>query len=267
MDRLLKKQLETIEKKEGRLNQRKGSRFVSQNVAPLSDKIEDKIPPKLKRMLEEAFYKSFQLVFEKGSKYIEMTYSKDKLQLKYDLNNYAVDRKLIKKHLNNMDRPAGISNITNSAISFVEGSALGLLGVGLADIPLFLSVVMKTVYEAALSYGYAYESDQEKYYVLHLICGAMTKEEKQKEYGSKVDLLGEELDNGTVPEISLEDQIKQTSDILSDSLLTAKFIQGLPIVGVVGGIVNYSITSKIGKYAAMKYKKRYLLKKSRQMQK
>lgn len=46
-------------------------------------------------------------------------------------------------------------------------------------------------------------------------------------------------------------------------MLTVKFIQGIPIIGVVGGVVNYSIIKKIGKYSSLKYKKRYLIRKAK----
>jgi len=55
--------------------------------------------------------------------------------------------------------------------------------------------------------------------------------------------------------------MKETSDLLSNTLLTAKFIQGLPLVGVIGGVINPVMINKIGKYARIKYKKRYLLSK------
>jgi hypothetical protein len=262
MDRLLEKQLEKIKQKEEKILNKPENQFVKQNFTPMVSKIEEKIPSKLKDVLNTAFYKGFQLVFEKGNKYIEKTYSKDKLQLQYDLNNYAVDRKLIKKHLRNIDKPANKSNLLNSTISLVEGSVLGAFGVGIPDIPLFLSVIMKTIYETALSYGYDYESDAEKCYVLLLICGAMAKDEKQKEYNKQLEQLGKEIDGNTTIESSLDKQMKITAEVVSESLLTAKFIQGLPIIGVVGGFLNQSIVMKIGKYAALKYKKRYLLKKS-----
>ena len=41
----------------------------------------------------------------------------------------------------------------------------------------------------------------------------------------------------------------------------AKFIQGLPIVGVLGSITNYQVINKVSKYARIRYKKRYLNKK------
>ena len=43
-------------------------------------------------------------------------------------------------------------------------------------------------------------------------------------------------------------------------MLLLKFIQGLPVVGVIGGAANPVYYSKVMKYVQMKYRKRYLLK-------
>ena len=45
---------------------------------------------------------------------------------------------------------------------------------------------------------------------------------------------------------------------MATSLLTAKFIQGLPVVGVIGGLTNFSAINSISKIVKIKYKKRYL---------
>lgn len=264
MDRLLLKQLDNIKKKEAKILNKPENTLIKQKVAPLAQKVEDKIPTKLKGVLETAFYKGFQLVFEKGNRVIEKTYNKEKLQLQYDINNYAIDRKLNRKHIKNMDKASNQSNLSNSVLSLAEGSVLGMLGIGLPDIPIFIGMIMKTIYEIALSYGYNYESDEEKVYILLLICAAMTKKELQKDYDNRVEFLGEVIDHNHKVEVVLEQQMKITSEVLSEALLTAKFVQGLPIIGAVGGLINHTIIKKIGKYAALKYKKRYLLKKKNQ---
>jgi len=179
----------------------------------------------------------------------------------FDINDYAVDKSSSKRHMNRLDKQSVQSKLLNTSFSAVEGGVLGVLGIGLPDIPLFLSVVIKTMYEVALSYGFGYDSPEEKAYILLLICGAITKGERQKEYNSKIESLGAELDQNIVTQINLDVQMKEAAEVLSDALLTAKFIQGIPFVGVVGGIVNYNILNKISSYARMKYKKRYLKKK------
>ena len=39
-----------------------------------------------------------------------------------------------------------------------------------------------------------------------------------------------------------------------------KFIQGIPVVGAIGGIYDFIYMSKIAKYAQLKYKRRFYQK-------
>lgn len=262
MDQNLIDQLVRLYKEEQKfLNQREND-FFKTKVYSIKKTIQGKIPDELKDTLEAAFFKGFQLVFEKGHGYIEKTYNKDKLQLEYDLNNLALDKEFSNKHINRLDKQANNCKTVNTLISVVEGSVLGLLGIGLPDIPLFIAIIIKTISQVALSYGYDYLSCREKGYVLLLISGAMSKGEKQKEFSEAIDRLGKMIDLNIDTEIYLEKLMKETASVLSDVLLTAKFIQGIPIVGVVGGMVNYNIIKRIGKFSGLKYKKRYLLRKA-----
>lgn len=263
MNRQFDKQVKKIKREELNLLKKKENFLYKKTIEPVADKIQGYIPGKLKNALETAFYKGFWLVFEKGNIYIEKTYDKDKIQLEYDLNNYAIGKRTEKKYMKRLDRYSIQSQMINSSISVIEGGVLGALGIGLPDIPLFLSLVMKSVYEIALSYGYQYETEEEKAYILLLICTAMTKQERQKEFHQKLEKLGESIDSGIVTEIDLEEHMKTTAAILSEALLTAKFIQGIPLVGAVGGIVNYNIIRKISRFAGVKYKKRYYMNKQK----
>lgn len=262
MDRLFKKQLKRIDKQENKILNKKENTLFKSRINPVMEKIQGKIPDKLKITLESAFLRGFQLVFEKGNAYIEKTYDKDKIKLEHDLNNYGIDKKLGKKYMKGLDKQSNRSKRLNSSFSILEGGVLGALGIGLPDIPLFLSLVLKNIYEVALSYGYDYESPEERAYILLIICGAMTQGDRKQVFNEEIDHLGNHIGNEVNTEINLEQQMKMTAEILSEAMLTAKFVQGIPIIGVVGGVVNYNIIKKVGKYAGLKYKKRYLLKKS-----
>jgi hypothetical protein len=261
MKQRLEQQLKKIEQQEQRLLNKSSNHFIDSNITPFVNKIQEKIPDKLRSVLNATFYKGFQLVFEKGIPYIEKTYNKDKIAMDYDINNYAIDKECNRRHIIRMDKQSKQSGMVNSSFSALEGGLLGFLGIGLPDIPLFLSVMIKTINEIALSYGFDYNTEEEKVYILILINAAITKGDYQKNYDRELDQMAGKLDNGILVEVSLPSQMKITSDILSDTLLTAKFIQGIPLVGVVGGAVNYTILNKIVAYARIKYKKRYLLKK------
>lgn len=262
MEKKLNKHLKHLDKQEKKMLSKKDNQLLSHTVNPVLDRVKGKIPDKLICSLEAAFYKAFQLVFEKGYSYIEKTYNKDKKQLEFDLNNLAVDQEFSKKHIKQLDRQAKGAKTLNSFISVVEGSVLGLLGIGLPDIPLLIAIIIKTISEVALSYGYDCETEEEKAYILLLICGAIAKKEEKCEFNFRVDRLGENIDKNEELHFDLEGLMKEAAGVLSDTLLTAKFIQGIPVVGVVGGIVNYSIIKKVGKYSSLKYKKRYLLSKT-----
>ncbi len=262
MNHLLNQQLKKIELQEQKILNPTEPSLMESALSPMMNKIQGFIPDKLKNTLDAAFYKGFQIVFEKGSTYIEKTYQRDKITLEYDINNYAIDKRMNKKHINKLDRYSKQTQLLNSSFSVLEGGVLGVLGIGLPDIPLFLAVLVKTLYEIALSYGYSYDTPEERAYILLLISGAITKGEVQREYNHVLELLGRQLDSDIESGIDLDLQMKETSTHLSEALLTAKFIQGIPVVGVIGGAVNYSIVSRAAKYARLKYKKRYLLKKA-----
>lgn len=91
----------------------------------------------------------------------------------------------------------------------------------------------------------------------------MEEGKRQLKFNEQVDNLGKKIDKKEANEVDLEELIRTTANILAEAMLTAKFIQGMPVVGLVGGVVNYRLIRKIGKYAKLKYKKRYLYKKAR----
>lgn len=55
----------------------------------------------------------------------------------------------------------------------VEGIGLGALGIGLPDIVIWVSVLLRGVYETALKYGFDYDSPEEKLFILKMIETAM----------------------------------------------------------------------------------------------
>lgn len=218
----------------------------------------EKIPEKLKVTLDKAFYNGFKLVLSKGVKYIEKLYDKEQIKLEHDIKNYAVEKSTTKKNIKKIDAVSKKSIFLNTAISTVEGGGLGLLGIGLPDIPLFITMILKTIYEISLSYGFNYETQEEQIYILNLICGALTKGNDKLEYNEKLENLAEDIANGKEITLNLEEEISNTSKILSKAMLTSKFIQGLPLVGVIGGISNFKVISNISDFSKLKYKKRYL---------
>ncbi|HCP15074.1 MAG TPA: EcsC family protein [Peptococcaceae bacterium] len=261
MKSIYARQIKKVEKQEQKLLNKKENQERREKIEPIQAKIAEKIPPKLMGVLEEAFFKGFQLVFEKGSPWIERSFNKGKIQLEYDVNNYAADKLGTRKQLRKMDHRANRSRRLNTGLAVIEGAGLGLLGLGLPDIPLFTAMLLKTVYEIAVSYGFDYEKQDERIYVLALINGAIAKGGKQKVLDGRLEEITARLENDVPLAENLKEKMKETSTNLAEAMLLGKYIQGLPLVGIYGGLLNYNLMTRVSRYAKLKYKKRYLRKK------
>lgn len=218
----------------------------------------DKVPKNLQTTLDTAFAKAFFAVFEKGTTVIEKTYRKEELEQNYQINEYAAKVRGNRKALKAFSKKAKGAGNLNLLISGVSGIGLGVLGIGIPDIVLFTGLLLKGVYEIALNYGFAYESEAEKKFILYLVQGALS-------YGKELEVINDELnlfmENGTfVREHSLKQCIEETAGCLSKELLYMKFLQGIPLVGAAGGAYDAIYMRQIVKYAELKYRRRFYLK-------
>lgn len=256
-DKFIRKQFNRIAKREEKLMQAKGQNSPLQ---ALTRKVEDKIPAGLQEKLELAFYKGFQLVFEKGGGLIEKTYDKEDLQLEHQMYHYSITALHSKKGFKRLKRQSDRRHLLNLGLTTLEGSGLGLLGIGLPDIPIFIGVLLKGIYETALHYGFVYDTPEEQYYILLLIEAALSGDEQGAEKNQQVDQLLVALQQGEKKtKADVEQQMQITAKALATDMLCIKFIQGLPLVGVIGGAANMVYDKKILDYAGVKYQKRYLL--------
>ena len=215
------------------------------------------VPDGLQDKLDAAFAKAFELIFQKGTGIIEKTYNRDGIEETFEVASLEAREYLSSNGLHRISRNAGRSRARNLLISGVEGIGLGVAGVGLPDIPLFVAVLLKGVYEVALHYGYDYDSEKEKYFILRIIEVALLHgQELDRENAVMNDWIETEL----VPEgYDQSAQIRASSAALSTELLYMKFLQGLPIVGAIGGAYDAIYLKKVLAYAELKYHRRFLL--------
>lgn len=235
------------------------------------------VPGKLEDTLNTAFFKAFEMIFEKGTGIIEKTYQREKKEQNYKVNAYAADVRNTRRSLRAFGREANLSKSINMAVSTVEGVGMGVLGMGIPDIPVFLGVLLKSIYEIALSYGFTYDTPEEQIFILKLIETALSHDRELAErnmelnlwmQGRKVSVVYSQdgkPQEATVEDadarhfdITREEQSRRTSDALSKELLYLKFVQGIPVVGVVGGLSDMVYQKKISDYAAIKYRRRFL---------
>ena len=226
------------------------TRNTPDRAAGWQEKVAKFVPDKLEDTLNTAFYKAFELIFDKGTGIIEKTYRREKKEQDYKINAYAADVRNTRRSIRAFGRAADASRGVNLAVSAAEGIGMGVLGLGIPDIPVFLGVLLKSIYEIALSYGFSYDTQEEQVFILKLIKTALSHGEALAE--------GDRELNERVFGISREEQIRRTSDALAKELLYLKFVQGIPVVGVVGGLSDVVCQKKISDYAAIKYKRRFL---------
>ena len=253
------KELKYIQKQERKL----------QKQAMVSDSgwkkaLEGVIPNKIYINLRAGFATAFTIIFDKGIDIIEKTYNKENLLKDFETQNQAVDNVQSQRELRKFRNNISKSNRWKSILTTAEGVGLGALGIGLPDIVLFIGFLLQSVYEIALKYGYDYNKPEERYLILKMMAAAIRKREKWIEADMEVDEL---LKVQGIPDIDeLQEQIGITADTFALDMLVTKFIQGLPVVGVIGGLSNPVYYNKIMDYAKLKYHKRYLLEKKEEIE-
>ena len=254
-EKALQKELLAVEKQEKKLQKA----FVKAKDPAWKTALGDKIPKKVYTGLESTFCKAFSLVFNQGRVVIEKSYSKENLQENHTIRDFAVKLKGGRKELKAVNKSAKRSDSFNLVVTTAEGLALGALGIGVPDIVLFISTLLKGVFETALNYGFDYDLPEEQYMILNMMAASLITGEERPEWDEMIDGMIVEMPR-EVTQAVLEEQIRETASVFAMDMLLLKFIQGLPVVGIIGGVGNPIYYNRVLKYVQLKYRKRYLLK-------
>lgn len=219
--------------------------------------LEEKVPPQVCQALEKAFFQAFHLIFEKGTGLVERSCDRERLRDESQIRRFAFQVRGDRRSLRQIRRGAGTANRANLLLTTAEGVALGALGIGLPDVVLFLGVLLRGIYQTALLYGVDYQSPRERYFLLLLMETAL----KRGEDWSAGNRALEPFLDGAPREVEPEDlraQTRRTADAFAGELLVMKFLQGLPLVGVMGGLGNPLYYHRVLRYAQIKYAQRAL---------
>ncbi len=240
----------------------KEERFLESRIKAkppiINEKLDPHIPEKLRDTLNAAFDKAFEVIFEKGTGIIEKTYSKGRYENDYKINEFAFDLEGGKKRLKKFTKKAGRAKKINMTVSCASGIGLGLLGIGIPDIPIFTASVLKSIYETAMSFGFDYNSDEERLFILKLIEISL---KHGIDFAEDNTSFNKAIDAGIMPEGDIKEQIKLTARSMTDAMVYMKFLQGMFIVGAVGGAYDVVYMNRITDYALLKYKRRFLIGK------
>lgn len=258
--RIIINQKKKLMEMEEKFLNKKENIYIKNKIVPIKDTLEEKIPDKMLDTFQKAFEKGFYYVFRKGTVIIEKSYNIEKLKNEADISEYILSKKINNKNLNRIDRQVKKGTAINKSITTAEGMVLGILGIGLPDIPVFIGMILKTIYEICLNYGFKYDSEEEQVFILNIICTSANKTSERIVYSNEADRIGYNIDNGFNNKVEINKMIEMTSVILSENIVLSKVIQGIPIIGAYGGISNYILIRDVSELAIIKYKKRLLSK-------
>ena len=118
----LEKEWRKMEKEEFKYLQKQ----MKTNNSKLNAFLEDKIPTALQDTLDTAFFKAFNLVFEKGTTLIEKTYNKEAMEQEFQINEFTAQVKGNRKSLKKFTKKANNSTKFITLLSGVSGVGLGL---------------------------------------------------------------------------------------------------------------------------------------------
>ena len=247
---VLEKELSALEKQRTKyLNQYSVKKELTPDLAA-------KIPIKLQSTLNSAFCQAFEVIYKKGTPLIDKTYDKKDAEQQYRINRFTYEVRQNKTSLRAFSRKSDISNSINLLISGVEGLGLGFVGCGIPDIPLLTAVILRSLYEISINYGFDYTKPEEQIYQLLIIQGAMSYGDNLKECFDQLDAYTQAV---VIPsEDAIKEQIKASASSLADEMLFLKFVQGIPIVGVIGGISDTVFLHRIQRFAKLNYQYRLL---------
>ena len=172
-EHIIRKELLAVEKQERRIRM---SAAAAKGL-PWKEGVEKRIPEKVYSGLESAFRKGFALVFEQGRGIIEKSCRPEELRADHNIRDFAVQLKGGRKELRSMGKSARQGDLKNMVITAAEGIGLGALGVGMPDVVLFLSTLLKGIYESTLHFGYTYDTGLDRLLILTMIRTAMSRGE------------------------------------------------------------------------------------------
>lgn len=240
-----------------RQEERRRAAAVKARPARWKQELEQKLPEKVYTGLESAFGKAFSLVFRKGSALLEKSYRKDDRLTDHRVGDYVLRHYGRRGELRRMRTTASRANLANMTLTTVEGVGLGALGVGIPDIVLFISTLLRGIYETALSYGYPYDTPAEQLLILRMMEASLMAGDESEAVDHAVDRMLIRMPP-SVTEEELQAQLQRTASAFAVDMLLLKFVQGLPVVGLIGGAANPVYYRKVMRYVELKYRKRYL---------
>ena len=251
----------TVLQREIERHRRAERRFLRKQMhrepTKLDNFLEEKVPEKLEATLDAAFAKAFHLIFSKGSWIISKTFDENKLIAEYEADTAELEEIGKGRQMRKFKRRASVTGATHTIASTVTGLALGFTGGMIPGIIAFIALLLRNMYQISMKYGYAYDTEEEKKFMLRIIEAAVQE-------GSDLLDANKEINHYiraglSEDESTLDERINEAAVALARALLLMKFLQNIPVVGIVGGASDFIYMERISDYAVLKYQRRFLV--------
>lgn len=216
----------------------------------------DKVPEKLEATLDKAFSKAFHIIFSKGTGIIGKTFSQDKLAFDFEIDNLDLDMHGGSWQMNKFKRRAARTGTAHTLLSSVTGAALGIIGSPLPDVVIFITLLLRNIYKIAMKYGYKFDTDEERKFILRIIAAAVQDGDDLLNANKDVNQL---IRTGLHSDTSVDEEIEKAAVALAHALLLMKFLQNIPVAGAIGGASDFVYMERISDYAVLKYQRRFLV--------
>ncbi|WP_455581680.1 EcsC family protein [Dysosmobacter sp.] len=233
--------------------------YAAETSSPLDRKLAELAPKALLEALHTAFAKAFCVVFEKGTGAIAWAGRRERRQTDCRVRQYAADQREDRKSLRAFSRAAEAAGRGNVLLSGAAGAGMGLFGAVLPDVPLFTAMLLKSVYETAESFGFAHDTQAEQRFILCLIQTALSSGEALTERDQTLNRFIETETWQSPP--PFDDQLRASARQLSETVLSGKVLQNIPLVGALGGAADGVCVRRVQRYAAIKYRRRFLIRR------
>lgn len=147
-----------------------------------------------------------------------------------------------------------------SKTAAAEGAVTGYGGIlmGLADLPLWLSIKIKMLFEIASLYGYDLSDYKERIYLLHVFQLTFSSDGQRRQIYNQ--MKNWEKEKQKLPEDIDQFDWRTFQIEYRDYLDLAKLLQLIPGFGaIVGFYINNKLTRRLGNYAMNAYRMRYFI--------
>jgi uncharacterized protein (DUF697 family) len=213
--------------------------FTDRIASGVQGRINNKIPEKVHNAISRAFREVVGAVL-KGSAFVN-------------------EKPLTGESLQTRDLLAEDKIIFYKNTAAAEGALTGAGGIllGLADLPLWLSIKMKMLAAIAAVYGYDLHDYKERIYLLYTFQLTFSGKAHRRKVFQNIARWEEH--SGSLPEDISKFDWRSFQQEYRDFIDLAKLLQLIPGIGaVVGAYVNHKYTQKLGKTAINAYRMRYL---------